>query len=283
MKRASSSATTCLLFTISAMLLVTSIAAAEKEVATREKRQLPLSIVCDPRQENTCHKGDLVDPKVADCKRTLTFFTCDPIIDKKWQYRNTLNLGLSSIVDVPDTSKNGVDCVPDETLPVTCGGQGTDTRCVCNKPVDWKQLKATLFNQCRCQYWPKVDKRQNKPSYCTQFDNGGSSGVHFYTCCDNCDDFDANCNGRDYQGGGSEGDYCGDCGTNTAKGGGRQTYSFNCVSCDQQKRCEEKCNKDFFGILASVPGFCPRWARCFRECCVEADQRLTAILQKYLD
>ena len=43
---------------------------------------------------------------------------------------------------------------------------------------------------------------------------------------------DGTCDGIDYQGGGSKGDYCGSCGENTPKGGGRETYAFNCISCE---------------------------------------------------
>lgn len=284
-------ATIPLLFTVCAVLLFVSTTTAEEAVASersvlssfREKRQLPLSTSCDPRQKNVCNKGDLVDSKVADCEKTSSPWTCNPVVNlSEKNLFDSLVLKFSSIVDVPDVSKHGVDCVPDTSLPITCGAEGTDTRCVCDKAVDYKRLKETLLNQCRCQYWPKVDVRRKRPSYCTQYDNGGTSRVHFYTCCNNCNDFDQSCNSKDYQGGGSKGDYCGDCGERTTKGGGRETYSYNCVSCEQQRRCEEKCDKEGFGIIAKIPGFCPKWARCFRECCIEADRRLSAILQRYI-
>ena len=256
---------------VAAMLLDGSEASIDKEIATRNKRQLPLQTTCDLRRPGDCYKGDLIDTEVADCKKTSFIRTCDPIND---DYK------LSSVIDVPDVSKHGVDCVGDGSRPITCGGAGTDTRCVCDKAVDVKRIKSTVANQCRCQYWPQHDPRKDKPSYCTQYDNGGTTGVHFYICCNNCNDpLDGSCNKKDYQGGGSEGNYCGACGTNTEDGGGRETYSFNCVSCSQQSACEKQCNKKYGGIWANIPGFCPKWARCFRECCIEAEEELNAEIQ----
>lgn len=255
--------------TILAVLLLTSV--SETHGKAKVKRQLPVSTLCDPRQQESCYKGDLISEGIADCKKTSLLKTCKPINNRLF----------SSVVDLPNTSNNGVDCVGDTSRPMVCGSPGSNTRCVCDKAVDWKRK---LFNQCRCQYWPTVDVRKNRPSYCTQYDNGGKSGVHFYTCCNNCNDVDSSCRGRDYQGGGSKGDYCDACGLHTSDGGGRATYSFNCVSCDQQRACELKCNGKFNGLFAKIPGFCPKWSRCFRECCIEADnneQRLKAELQKY--
>ena len=261
----------CLLYTIVAIIQLLIIAGSVQELHATDskvKRQLPLSTDCDPQKPNTCYKGDLIAEDVADCNKKGRFSfitTCQPINNYKF----------SSVVDLPDVSKNGIDCVADTSRPVICGSPGSNTRCVCDKAFDWRRPKETLINRCRCQYWPTVDVRKNKPSYCQQFDHGGASGVHFYTCCNNCNDpLDNSCNRKDYQGGGSEGDYCGDCGENTPKGGGRETYAYNCVSCEQQSICENECNGEFSGIPKNVPGFCPRWAGCFRRCCVKAEERL---------
>ena len=259
------------LYTITAVVQLLILASSVQEIhatVNKVKRDLPLSTACDPRKLDTCHKGDLITESVADCKRMpdSSLKMCHPINDYEF----------SSVVDLPDTSKNGIDCVADTSRPVTCGSPGSDTRCVCDKAFDWRRPKETAFHQCRCQYWPKIDIRKNQPSYCRQFDHGGTSGVHFYTCCNNCNDpTDRSCDGKDYQGGGSKGDYCGGCGENTPKGGGRETYAFNCVSCEQQSACEKKCNGEFYGLTALMPGFCPRWSGCFRRCCVEAEQKLS--------
>ena len=266
-----SSRTHCFLYTITAIIQLLFLASSVQELqatVNEVKRDLPLSTDCDPRKPDSCYKGDLLAEDVADCKRQghlSRFKMCHPVNDHKF----------SSVVDLPDVNKSGIDCIADTSLPVICGSPGSDTRCVCDKAFDWRRLKETLFNQCRCQYWPKIDVRKNKPSYCRQFDHGGTSGIHFYTCCNNCNDsLDKSCNGKDYQGGGSKGDYCGSCGENTPKGSGRETYAFNCVSCEQQSACEKKCNREFLGLTELVPGLCPRWSGCFRRCCVKAEQRL---------
>ncbi len=217
-----------------------------------EKRELPLNHNCNPNAGN-CNKADLISTNVADCKRShssIFFRTCTP--------RN--NLPWSSVVDVPVGS---VSCNPVEGLPIQCGTE--DTRCVCEKRIG--------FNHCRCQYWPAIDVRNESCSYCTQYDHGGVSSVHFFTCCDNSQEKEANCAGTTYQGGGSTGDYCDDDGLSSEEGGGRITYRFNCVNCAQQSACEDKCDEEWFGITNNVPGFCPKWAGCFRGCCVEADRK----------
>lgn len=223
------------------------------------KRELPLSSSCDPRISGSCFKADLVSTSVADCKREnfLSLSTCKPIND----------YSLSNVVDVPDVTA-GQACNPTSGLPIRCGSE-YDTRCVCDSGADYKKPLATLANQCRCQYWPEVDIRKNKPSYCTQYDHGGETNLHFFACCDNSNDQDSSCSGQTYQGGGSSGDYCSSSGLSNAAGGGRITYRFNCVSCNQQETCRNRCNMNKFST--NVPGLCPLWAGCFRGCCTKAD------------
>ena len=218
-----------------------------------EKRELPLNYNCNPNT-GTCNKADLISTSVADCERDSLFFTCTPIND----------LDFSSVVDVP---AGDVSCDPVGGLPIRCGTK--NTRCVCDKAVDYKRPKETFLNQCRCQYWPITDVRSEYPSYCTQYDHGGVSSVHFFTCCDNSNDNDPSCAGTTYQGGGSTDAYCGNHGLSSSLGGGRITYRFNCVNCAQQAACEAKC--DVVWANKYIPGFCPRWAGCFRGCCVKAD------------
>lgn len=148
------------------------------------KRALPLSYNCNLNQPGSCHKGDLISKDVADCKRDSLFITCDPIN----------NHFLSSVVDIPDVGRHNVNCGPKRGLPVRCGS--ADTRCVCDKAIDIDRPLETIANQCRCQYWPAVDSRTSQPSYCTQYDHGGQSGVHFFTCCNNCNDTNRECAGQ---------------------------------------------------------------------------------------
>lgn len=226
---------------------------------TAGKRELPISVKCTPI--SSCNKGDLISPSIADCKRDSLIKTCTPR-NKRF---------ASSTVDIPDT-RTGVDCLPVGGKQIACGSPGTDTRCVCDDAVDIRRIQ---FNQCRCQYWPGIDERSNLPSYCTQYDHGGTSGIHYYTCCNNCKDADKTCSGATYQGGGSSDQYCGSCGTNSELGGGRITYRFNCGSCTAQTMCEQICDKKFLGVLANVRGFCPRWSGCFRGCCLKHVQMQT--------
>ena len=249
----------CVVLTFITAVLVCTVVSTES--VSREKRELPLSYKCTPGVN--CHKGDLISQSIADCKKSSILYTCNPIND----------YSLSSVVDLPDVSRHDVDCGAKTGLSIHCGAAGTDTRCVCDKAVDYKRPLETLFNQCRCQYWPATDDRMNQPSYCTQYDHGGTSNIHFYTCCNNCDDSDTSCRGNTYQGGGSTGAYCGDCGLNSPLGGGRITYRFNCVSCAQQRACETRCDKEFLGLTSSIPGLCPRWSGCFRGCCQEAERQ----------
>ena len=128
-----------------------------------------------------------------------------------------------------------------------------------------------FFNHCRCQYWPSIDVRKQSPAFCTQRDHGGTSGVHFYACCNNCNDPDTSCDRRTYQGGRGYSDpakYCGSCGATDPPNDGRETYHFNCGSCQEQNACEKLCDEIHY-IAKNLPGLCPKWLGCFRGCCLE--------------
>ena len=228
---------------------------------SRHRRQLPLKLDCNvlsTAQSDRCYKGDLIDESIADCKKTSLVVTCDPI-----------NKGLfSTSVDVPDVNAHGVNCLPVSGKPFRCGN--ADTRCVCDAPVDLtSQLRRPYFvNTCRCQYWPNTDIRGSQPAVCRQYDHGGTSGVHFYVCCNNCNDVDTSCDGDTYQGGGTTDNLCGRCGERIpSEQRSRHTYTFNCGSCPLQRQCRDYCNKKH--PLAKVtPGLCPKWLGCFRGCCL---------------
>ena len=217
--------------------------------------------------EHGCSKGDLIDTKIADCKRSgpkANIYTCDPLIN---------DLSLSSVVDLPDVNKHSVTCNADTERPIICGAPGTNTRCVCNKAMNLKRPKETASNQCRCQYWPEDDACENQPNFCTQFDHGGKSTPHFYICCNNCQESDTNCNGHTYQGGAATDAYCDACGRNSKSGGGRAIYTFNCLNCSKQNLYKEKCHHRWNGFPKEIPGLSPLWADCFRECCLNATMK----------
>lgn len=102
-------------------------------------------------------------------------------------------------------------------------------------------------------------------STCTQYKFGGTSNIHYYTCCNNCNDEDQSCDTTTYHGGGSTNDYCGSCGV--PRGGGSKDFTFDCRSCPQQSYCETMCDDKWLGTLKQLPGLCGAWTKCFRNCC----------------
>ena len=157
----------------------------------KSRRYLPINRNCYFNHEissELCNKGDLISSEVADCERDVLHYqirqTCVP-------HHNDL---FSKVTEPPDLSY-GANCTPKTNLPMLCGSSGTDTRCVCDKSYSY------LTNQCRCQYWPTVDYRSDKPSFCTQYDHGGTTGIHLYTCCNNCNEDDDICKSSTYHGG----------------------------------------------------------------------------------
>ena len=245
-------------------MLISGAVEGEAEATSRRKRQLPLKLDCNvlsEAQSDRCYKGDLIDESIADCKKTFSIYTCDPINKD----------ALSTTVDIPDVNEHGVNCLPVDNKPVQCGDQ--DTRCVCDAPVDFTSAvrRPYFANHCRCQYWPNTDIRVMRPAVCRQYDHGGVSGVHFYACCNNCNDDDTSCDGDTYQGGGTTDNLCSTCGDRIpSQGTSRHTYTFNCGSCSQQRQCRDYCN-DQHPYAKSVPGLCPKWIGCFRGCCLSVN------------
>ena len=235
----------------------------DKKTIIRQKKQLPLNINCNvlsTEEADRCYKGDLINESIADCSKTpsTSIFTCDPINDESF----------STSVNVPDVDAHGMNCTPVIGKAVLCGD--SDTRCVCDAPFDFTSplQRDYFFNRCRCQYWPDTDIRESQPALCRQYDHGGVSGVHFYACCNNCNDDDMSCDGDTYQGGGTTDALCGTCGTRIAsEQNSRLTYTFNCDSCTKQQHCREFCNTKH-PIARVLPGLCPKWIGCFRGCCL---------------
>ena len=211
------------------------------------KRVLPTNENCDPAAE-VCRKGDWIDRSIADCEYERSFrhpISCDAQNDHPGSWT----------VDEAD----GDRCKPSSGKRFTCGAQGTNTRCVCSDT----NILMLKFNECRCQYWPPEFIGVHSPAFCTGYYTGGTSGLHHWACCNNCNDAaDQSCDGMTWQGG-SPNSYCGQCGQNT--GGGRVKYSFNCGSCDNQNSCASKCdakNLDHAGL-------CWEWLDCFKSCCLD--------------
>lgn len=217
------------------------------------KRALPTNFNCDPRLQ-VCRKGDWTPEDVAGCYYRGSKSTCTAVNEGH---------SLSWIVD---EDRHG-DCRPLQGLQFLCGAAGTHTRCVCsdvNIFYSFFTKNRPLHNQCKCQYWPNEDIGARLPAFCTGYYIGGKSTVHHWICCNNCNDREANtCDRKTWQGG-SDLNYCGECGDST--GNGKEKYFFNCGSCKDQHRCESKCNSPAW---MKLPGLCWLWADCFKDCCVK--------------
>lgn len=224
-------------------------------LGSRQKRLLPNNQECDPTSE-TCLKGDLIDTNIADCQFQRT---ASHLISCTAEGNSG---GFISWVVAPE--KYGL-CQPVKSgVKFECGSVGTNTRCVCS---DYK----VKWNSCRCQYWTESTPGEHKPAFCTAHYLGGDSGVHHYSCCNNCNDSNStklpSCDGQTYEGG-STGSYCGSCGKPT--GGGVLKWYFNCMNCSVQSQCQAICNKK----VSTKAGFCWKWIDCFKGCCSEASKSL---------
>ena len=100
----------------------------------------------------------------------------------------------------------------------------------------------------------------SNPSSCAEY-FGGQWYIHWYNCCDNCEEEDPYCDGWTWQGG-SRVQYCGSCGENSF--GGKLLKQYDCVNCDIQTNCTQKVGK------YNYPGLCWKWSMAFRGCCKKA-------------
>lgn len=229
------------------VLLLAAFTCSCGHAALVNKRVLPTNKNCDPDLE-TCRKGDWIDESIADCKYETSFghwLSCDAQNDY-WS---------SWIVD----EAVGDRCQPVSGTRFRCGASGTNTRCVCS---DTNLAYNPGINTCRCQYWPSEDVGAQSPAFCTGYYTGGTSSIHHWACCNNCNDPTGNtCDANTWQGGSSN-SYCSNCGQNT--GGGRVKYYFNCGNCDDQHTCSDRCG----GFFSELPGLCWKWLDCFKGCCL---------------
>ena len=97
-------------------------------------------------------------------------------------------------------------------------------------------------------------------STCSEY-FGGQWYIHWYNCCDNCEDDDTYCDGYTWQGG-SKVQYCGSCGENAY--GGKFLKQYDCVNCYVQSNCTQLVRK------YNYPGLCWKWSMAFRGCCKKA-------------
>ena len=121
---------------------------------------------------------------------------------------------------------------------------------------------------CGCLEGHRVARKagdQAREGTCQSFKWGGTSGVHFYTCCNNCNERDTSCDRKTYHS--ASGDlYCDRCGTDNVKGNGQPFHSFSCGGCTGQNKIQEKCLSGIRRIY-NIPGFCWVFTWCFKDKC----------------
>ena len=101
---------------------------------------------------------------------------------------------------------------------------------------------------------------------CQSFKWGGTSGLHWYTCCNNCNDTDKSCDGKTYQTASTD-HYCGSCGTDIGPNKPRKWKGeFSCGLCPGQNSVQRKCTKSLRKVY-EIPGFCWAFTRCFKDRC----------------
>lgn len=127
-------------------------------------------------------------------------------------------------------------------------------------------LRLFLLVQALLFVAAKAKRRTPNKGYCSAYQFGGTSRVHFYSCCNNCDEGSPpSCDGVTYQGASTE-NYCGPCGKPRNGRPVRRNYLFGprqrkTAGCAAQTACVERCKAfDLF------PGTCWMWTSCFSKC-----------------
>ncbi|KAI8491968.1 hypothetical protein Bbelb_303410 [Branchiostoma belcheri] len=105
---------------------------------------------------------------------------------------------------------------------------------------------------------------------CAHITLGGTSGVHFYVCCNNCNENEGNptCDRTTYQGA-STTQYCGHCGADEGNGKWK-LHQFKCGGCAGQSQVEKKCEKKYPWLFA---GTCWVFSSCFQHRCKKRFQQ----------
>jgi len=93
---------------------------------------------------------------------------------------------------------------------------------------------AVILSLCACLEGHRVARKagdQATEGACQNFKWGGTSRVHFYTCCNNCNERDTSCNRKTYHSA-SGGLYCDQCGTDS--GNGNHFIAFHVVAANDR-------------------------------------------------
>ncbi|XP_035697975.1 uncharacterized protein LOC118431010 [Branchiostoma floridae] len=99
---------------------------------------------------------------------------------------------------------------------------------------------------------------------CCYYNWGGPKKLHFYVCCNNCDENDGDpvCGGTVYDKA-SDGDYCGKCGEDDGIARSKNE-PFDCGGCAGQTTVKAVCDRRYWWVFK---GFCWVWADCFALRC----------------
>jgi len=101
---------------------------------------------------------------------------------------------------------------------------------------------------------------------CQEYDCGGTSGVHYYTCCNNCEGPGPHPADSPEYDGASDGNYCGACGANIG-GGCTNGDPYTCGGVAGQTACNTFCNE----CAITFMGACWNWSLCFEYCCADGN------------
>ena len=133
-------------------------------------------------------------------------------------------------------------------------------------------LSVTLVSSIVLERWtlqrsPRQTGHHVPSGKCETFKWGGESGVHWYICCNNCEEVDTSCDGTTYESASRE-KYCDNCGVVNQKGNGEPDGIYECGGCYGQIKIKKKCETRLRKIY-ELPGLCWAFAKCFQKQCGE--------------
>ncbi|XP_063415024.1 uncharacterized protein LOC134696984 [Mytilus trossulus] len=109
---------------------------------------------------------------------------------------------------------------------------------------------------------------------CQVFKWGGTSGTHWYSCCNNCNipGNTPSCDGNTYQSASSN-SYCSKCGEdNGISKASKYKNEFKCGDCDGQDTNRKKCLQGL-RMIYNIPGLCWAHILCFKKFCEQSYSR----------
>ncbi|XP_074645809.1 uncharacterized protein LOC141902067 [Tubulanus polymorphus] len=119
-----------------------------------------------------------------------------------------------------------------------------------------------------CERWPRKAGDKASDGHCLEFNWGGLTGVHWYSCCNNCKNGNATavvCDKKTYHTA-SSGIYCGSCGVDLKAGdGSKRGEQFYCGGCAGQEEVAALCSRWW----NNIKGMCWHFSKCFHDKCTD--------------